>query len=334
MELLKRLALVVPTFLGVTLVAFLLIRLIPGDPVETLMGERGIDPVRHAQLQRQLGLAGPLYLQYFTYLRQLARGDLGRSIATSDSVASEFLARFPATLELSATAMVFAIVAGIPAGMLCAVKRGTVYDHAIMGASLTGYAMPIFWWGLLLILVFSVHLGWTPVSGRIGVEYDVRPVSHFLLIDAALSADRGAFRSALEHLILPAAVLGTIPLAVTARMTRSAMLEVLSQDYIRAARAKGVSRTRLLLVHALRNALIPVITVIGLQVGQLLSGAVLTETLFSWPGIGKWLVESIHRRDYPVVQGGVLLIASAIIVLNLAIDFVYRVVNPRIRHPS
>ncbi|HTL12895.1 MAG TPA: ABC transporter permease subunit, partial [Bdellovibrionota bacterium] len=206
-------------------------------------------------------------------------------------------------------------------------------DYSVMGASLIGYSMPIFWWGLLLIMVFSVKLGWTPVSGRIGVEYDLAPITGLLLIDTLISKDGGweAWVSAAKHLILPATVLGTIPLAVIARMTRSSLLEVLGEDYVRTARAKGLSRGRVVWVHALRNALIPVITVIGLLFGSIITGAILTETIFSWPGIGKWLVKSVTSRDYPVIQGGVLLIAGMIVTINLAVDVLYALVNPRMR---
>ena len=203
-----------------------------------------------------------------------------------------------------------------------------------MGISLTGYSMPIFWWGLLLIMFFSVGLGWTPVSGRIDLLYDIPPVTGFMLIDTLLADEPGAFTDALRHLILPAIVLGTIPLAVIARMTRSAMLEVLREDYIRTARAKGLSPTRVVFVHGLRNALIPVLTVFGLQVGALLAGAVLTETIFSWPGIGKWLIDAIGRRDYPVVQNGILLVATLVVVTNFIVDLLYGVANPRIRVQS
>jgi len=226
----------------------------------------------------------------------------------------------------------FALIIGVPAGVAAALKRGSAIDHGVMGTALTGYSMPIFWWGLLLIMFFSVWLGWTPVSGRISVEFDEPVVTGFMLIDTWLSGDPGAFRSAVSHLILPTIVLGTIPLAVIARMTRSSMLEVLREDYIRTARAKGLSPARVIVMHALRNALIPVVTVVGLQVGTLLAGAVLTETLFSWPGIGKWLIDAISRRDYPVVQGGILLIATLVIVVNLLVDLLYGVLNPRIRH--
>ena len=330
--LLKRLGLVVPTFIGITLLVFALIRLLPGDPVEALSGERGMDEARHARLLKEFGLDRPLPVQYADYVWKAVRGDLGNSTITQEPVFKEFTARFPATIELSMCAMLFALVVGLPAGVLAAVKRNTVWDYSVMGASLTGYSMPIFWWGLLLILTFSVWLGWAPVSGRIAIQYDIAPQTGFMLVDALLASDKGAFRSALSHLILPAVALGTIPLAVIARMTRSSMLEVLREDYVRTARAKGASTFRVVGIHALRNALIPVVTTIGLQVGTLLAGAILTETIFSWPGIGKWLVEAIHRRDYPAVQGGILMSATVIIGVNLVVDVLYGVINPRIRH--
>jgi dipeptide transport system permease protein len=329
---LRRLALIVPTFLGVTLLAFALIHLIPGDPVENVSGERGMDPARRARLLHEFGLDRPLAVQYASYVGQVLRGDLGSSLTTHESVAHEFATLFPATVELASFALLFALVVGLPAGVVAAVKRNTAADYAVMGLSLTGYSMPIFWWALLLILFFSVQLGWTPVSGRIAVEYDVPFVTGFMLVDTLRAGDFAAFRSALSHLVLPAIVLGTIPLAVIARMTRSSMLEVLREDYIRVARAKGLSRLAVTLVHALRNALIPVVTVIGLQVGLLLSGAILTETIFSWPGVGNWLIHGVQSRDYPVVQGGILLVAAIVISVNLLVDVLYGVINPRIRH--
>ena len=328
----RRLALIIPTFVGVTLLTFALIRLVPGDPIELLVGERGIDPARHAALRAELGLDRPLLEQYGIYIGDVLSGDLGRSIVTKTPVLEEFLTLFPATIELSVMAILLAITLGIPIGILAAVRRGTVFDYATMSISLTGYSMPIFWWGLLLILVFSVDLGLTPVSGRISVIFYIQPVTGFLLIDTLIAGDTEAFFSALHHLILPAIALGTIPLATIARMTRSSMLEVLGEDYIRTARAKGLPPLRVIGLHALRNALIPVITVIGLAVGVLLAGAILTETIFSWPGVGKWLVESVRRRDYPVLQGGILLVACVIIAVNVAVDLIYGVINPRIRY--
>ncbi len=329
---LKRLGLVVPTFLGITLLVFSLIRLIPGDPVEALSGERGMTDERYHRLIHEFGLDRPLPVQYGDYVWRALHGDLGLSAITHEPVFSEFIARFPATVELSIVAMLFAVAIGLPAGIVAAVKRNTVWDYSVMGASLTGYSMPIFWWGLLLILTFSVGLGWTPVSGRLAIQYDIPTVTGFMLVDSLLSGDKGAFRSALSHLILPAIALGTIPLAVIARMTRSSMLEVLREDYVRTARAKGAGQIRVVAIHALRNALIPVVTTIGLQIGTLFAGAILTETIFAWPGIGKWLVEAIHRRDYAAVQGGILMTATIIIGVNLIVDVLYGVINPRIRH--
>ncbi len=327
----SRLALVLPTFFGMTLLAFFLIRLVPGDPIETLAGERGIDAARHAKLLHEYGLDQPLLTQYGIYIGKVLHGDLGKSIITQTPVAQEFLSLFPATVELALCAMVFALLIGIPAGVLAAVKRNSWLDHGLMGVSLTGYSMPIFWWGLLLILLFSVQLGWTPVSGRIAVVYFIEPRTGFLLIDSALSEEGGAFRSALSHLILPTVVLGTNPLAVVARMTRSAMLEVMGEDYIRTARAKGLSAFRVLGIHAMRNAMVPVVTVIGLQIGVLFTGAILTETIFSWPGVGKWLIEAIARRDYPVLQGGMLLLGLIVMSVNVLVDLSYGLINPRIR---
>jgi dipeptide transport system permease protein len=329
---LTRLTLVVPTFIGITLLVFVLIRLIPGDPIETMAGEHGIDPARLAQLRSEYGFDQPVLVQYGLYLSRLAHGDLGRSIVTHEPVISEFRTLFPATIELSVCAILFALCLGLPAGIIAAVRRNSIFDHGVMAISLTGYSMPIFWWGLLLILLFSVQLGWTPVSGRIAVQYYIEPVTGFLLIDTLLDGDFGAFRSALSHLVLPMIVLGTVPLAVIARMTRSAMLEVLGEDYIRTARAKGLPPFRVIAIHALRNALIPVVTVIGLQVGVLFTGAILTETIFSWPGVGKWLIEGINRRDYPVLQGGTLLIGAIVMIVNLLVDVTYGLINPRIRY--
>ncbi|WP_152220597.1 ABC transporter permease subunit [Pseudomonas sp. SCB32] len=328
----RRFGLLIPTFFGVTLLTFALIRLIPGDPVEVMMGERRVDPQMHAEAMHRLGLDKPLYQQYLDYIGNLAQGNLGESLTTRDSVWKEFLTLFPATLELSLAALLFAGTFGLLAGVIAALKRGSLFDHGVMTISLAGYSMPIFWWGLILIMLFSVSLGWTPVSGRLDLLYDIEPKTGFMLIDTLLSGEQGAFLDAVRHLILPAIVLGTIPLAVIARMTRSSMLEVLREDYVRTARAKGLSPTRVVFVHALRNAMIPVLTVFGLQVGTLLAGAVLTETIFSWPGIGKWLIDAIGRRDYPVVQNGILLVATLVILVNFIVDILYGLANPRIRH--
>ena len=330
--LLKRIGLLIPTFVGVTIAAFAFIRMIPGDPVLLMAGERGLTPERHAALLKQFGYDRPMYEQYLEFLMGAFQGDLGTSIVSKKPVVTEFFTLFPATLELSICAIIFAVAIGVPAGIIAAVRRGSILDHGVMGTALVGYSMPIFWWGLLLIIFFSVTLHWTPVAGRISLLYFFPPVTGFMLIDSLLSGQKGAFASTVTHLILPTIVLGTIPLAVIARQTRSAMLEVLSEDYVRTARAKGLSPTSVVGVHALRNALIPVITTIGLQVGVLFGGAILTETIFSWPGIGKWMVDSITRRDYPVVQGGLLMIAAIVMLVNLIVDLLYGLINPKIRH--
>lgn len=329
---LRRLGLLIPTFIGVSLVAFFFIRLLPGDPVLLLAGERGISPERYAELMHRFGFDLPLWKQFIFYFTDLLHGDFGTSISTKKPIFTEFFTLFPATLELSFCAVIFAVALGVPAGVIAAVKRNSWFDHTAMATALVGYSMPIFWWALLLIIVFSGILGWTPVSGRISLMFFFPKVTGFMLIDSLLSGKAGAFQSAVSHLILPTIVLGTIPLAVIARQTRSAMLEVLGEDYIRTAKAKGLSPFRVVAVHALRNALIPVITTIGLQIGVLMAGAILTETIFSWPGVGKWMVDSIFRRDYPAVQGGLVLIALIVMAVNLVVDMLYGLVNPKIRH--
>ena len=296
-----------------------------------MAGERGMTDERYAKLMSQFGFDLPLWQQYWSYLTGILQGDLGVSFKTKRPVWDEFFTLFPATLELTLCAIVFAVVLGIPAGIVAAVKRGKWPDQMLMSTALVGYSMPIFWWALLLIILFSGMLGWTPVSGRISLLYFFPNGTGFMLIDSLRSGQSGAFASAVQHLILPTIVLGTIPLAVIARQTRSAMLEVLSEDYVRTARAKGLSPMRVNGLHALRNAMIPVITVIGLSVGTLLAGAILTETIFSWPGIGKWMVEAISARDYTSVQGGLLMIALIVMIVNLVVDVMYGLVNPKIR---
>lgn len=328
---LSRLLYLVPTFVGITIVAFAFPRFLEGDPVLLMAGERGVTPERHAQLSAQLGYDKPLVMQYFDFVGRLMHGDFGNSLVTKKPVLTEFLALFPATIELGLVAILLATLIGVPIGVLAAIKRGSWFDQISMTGALVGFSMPIFWWGLLLIIFFSGWLGWTPVSGRISLMYFFPNVTGFMLIDSLISGQRGAFASAVQHLILPSLVLATIPLAVIARQTRSAMLEVMGEDYVRTARAKGMPRSRVVGIHALRNAMIPVVTTIGLQIGVLLAGAILTETIFSWPGIGKWMIDSISRRDYPAVQSGLLLIAGVVMVVNLLVDLTYGLINPRIR---
>ncbi|MGF0537635.1 ABC transporter permease subunit [Agrobacterium sp. ES01] len=329
---LGKLLYLIPTFLGITIIAFAFVRVLPGDPVLLMAGERGITPERHAELSAILGFDRPIWAQYFEFLGRLLHGDLGYSLVTKKPVLTEFLALFPATAELGIAAILIATLIGVPVGVIAAIKRGSWFDQISMTSALIGFSMPIFWWGLLLIILFSGILQWTPVSGRISLMYYFPSVTGFMVIDSLLSGQKGAFASALSHLILPSVVLATIPLAVIARQTRSAMLEVMGEDYVRTARAKGMPPSRVVGIHALRNAMIPVITTIGLQVGVLMAGAILTETIFSWPGIGKWMIDSISRRDYPVVQSGLLLIAALVMIVNLLVDLTYGLINPRIRH--
>ncbi|MDC9823198.1 ABC transporter permease subunit [Devosia sp. ZB163] len=328
---LQKLALIVPTIIGITIASFAFIRLLPGDPILAMAGQHGVTPERYEILKEQFGFNLPIWQQYFNYVAGILQGNFGVSLATKRPVIDEFLTLFPATVELALFAMLIAVALGIPAGIFAAIKRGSWFDQITMGVALTGYSMPIFWWGLLLIIFFSGYLGWTPVSGRISLSFFFPRVTGFMLIDSLIAGKPDAFISALRHLILPAVVLGTIPLAVIARQTRSAMLEVLGEDYVRTARAKGLEPNRVVGVHAFRNALIPVVTTIGLQIGLLMAGAILTETIFSWPGIGKWMIDSISKRDYVSVQSGLLLIALIVMAVNLIVDILYAVINPRIR---
>ena len=331
--LIKRLLLTIPTFVALMFVTFMMMRLVPGDPIEVRRGERGIDPVRLEQLRHEMGLDQPVWKQFLDYGNGILHGDFGTSIVSKTPITHEFLALFPATLELSLCAGLFAILLGVPAGAFAAVKRGKFFDQALMATALAGYSMPIFWWGLVLILFFSNTLHLTPVSGRVDlVKFYYPPHTGLLLIDSLIWGPKGAFLDVVRHLILPTIVLGTLPLAVIARMTRSSMLEVLEEDYVRTAKAKGLSPFRIVGIHALRNAFIPVITAIALQIGSLLAGAVQTETIFSWPGVGHWLISSIGRRDYPALQGGIMMIAVVVITVNLLLDLTLGIINPRLRH--
>lgn len=326
----------IPTLLGISLICFFMIRLIPGDPVLNLVGERGVDPLRYLEMKKALGLDQPIINQFWHFLNNAIHGNLGTSIVSNNSVWFEFMERFPATVELGLVGLFFATIIGIPLGIYAAIKRNSFFDYFLMSSSLIGYSMPIFWWGLILILIFSVKLGLTPVSGRIDLTFDIPQYTGLYLIDTLQSVVTRAeglrpFWSALKHLILPATALGTIPLAVIARMTRSSMLEVLGEDYIRTARAKGMGRKRIIYIHALRNALVPIVTTLALLFGSIITGAILTETIFSWPGIGKWIVQSITSRDYPVIQGGVLIISFIIIMTNIIVDMIYYFLNPKMR---
>jgi dipeptide transport system permease protein len=327
-----RIVQMVLTFIVLATLLFFGIRAVPGDPVEVRVGEHGISPERLAYFRHELWLDRPVIVQLGHYFWQILHGDFGISLVSQKPVITEFFTLFPATIELSIAATLFAVIIGVPAGILAALTRGKATDYTLTTGAVIGNSMPIFWWGILLIIFFSITLNITPTGGRIDDLYYFEDGTGFMLWDSFWSDQDGAFLSALSHLILPAIVLGTIPLAVVMRNTRSAMLEVLNEDYVRTARAKGLSPFRVIGLHALRNALIPVVTAIGLMISTLIAGAVQTERVFSWPGVGNWLFNSFYRRDYPALQGGILIITVVVIFVNLGVDLLYGVINPRIRH--
>ena len=329
---LKRLIRSLPVLFSITLVAFFLVRWVPGDPVQQLLGERGASETAVKEMKEILGLDKPLIVQYSIFLSRFFQGDLGESIVTSQPVLKEFFTYFPATLELSFMALIIALLLGIPMGVIAALKRQKLLDHFLIGFSLLGFSMSVFWWGLVLILIFSVFLGWTPVSGRVGILYDIPHITGLYLIDSWFSEEKGlAFISALKHLILPGLTLATIPLAFIFRITRASFIEVLDQDFVRTAKAKGLGNFKVLFGHVLKNALIPIITIVGFLAGTLLTGAILTETVFSWPGIGRWFVQGVLSRDYPVITGGVLVMAFFIVFCNLLVDVLYGILDPKVK---
>lgn len=318
------------TLLGISVLVFLLLHLVPGDPAEVLLGERAT-AAAVAQLRAELGLDDPLPLQYARFLGRVLRGELGRGLRTREPIWKEIRDRFPATLELALTALLLALLLGGTLGVLAAARRGTWLDTLASGFAVAGVSTPIFWLGLLFIFLFSWKLGWLPISGRLSPRMELVPLTRFVLVDALLTGNPAAFWDALRHLALPALTLSTLPLAQMARITRASVLETLDQDYIRTAHAKGLGPRAVLFRHALRNALIPIITVAGLQFGLLLSGAILTETVFAWPGVGRWLVNAVHARDLHAIQGGTLVVATCFVLVNQTADFLYRWANPRLR---
>jgi ABC-type dipeptide/oligopeptide/nickel transport system permease component len=325
----KRILYLIPALIVLTILVFSILHLTPGDPALAILGEHAskesIDKVR-----KELGLDKPLYVQYLIFLKRISKGDFGKSIKSDRPVLKEFSERFSATFELAIMSMVFAIIFGIAAGVISATYRYSIFDYATMSLSVAGLSIPVFWFGLILIYFFAVKLGILPVSGRLSYEYYIENITGFYLIDSLLTKDYGAFIDALKHIIMPAFVLSSIPASIIARITRSSMIDVLKEEYIKTAYAKGCSRARVVLVHALKNAMIPVITVIGLMLGSLLAGAILTETTFSWPGIGKWIVNAVYERDFPIIQGATIIIAVIFMLLNLAVDIIYTFLNPRI----
>lgn len=329
----KRLLGLIPVLLGITLLVFTLLHLIPGDPATVLLGERAT-PEQVTALREQLGLNQPLIGQYLTFLSSLVRFDLGSSIISGVPILDEVRSRLPATIELSLGAMAIALTLGIPAGVFAAVRKNSWLDNLVMTGSLLGVSLPVYWLGLLLSYLFSVNLQWLPSSGRLSVTagFNFQPITEFYVVDALLQLNVTLLQDVLAHLILPALTLSTIPLAILARITRSAMLEALSQDYIRTARAKGVPERWVIAQHAFKNALLPISTITGLQFGTLLGGAILTETIFAWSGIGSWIYEGILARDYPVVQGGVIFVAIAFVLINLVVDLSYAFFDPRVRY--
>lgn len=329
---LRRLLLLIPILLGLTLLIFLFIRLLPGDPAGAILGERAT-PEALERVRAALGLDRPLHEQYFEYVSGLARLDLGSSFITDRDVVDDFLQRFPATIELTVAAMVFALGLGIPLGMLSAKRRGTWADNLGTVVSLVGISIPIFFLGLMLKYLFAIQWPILPDSGRIDlITYYIPRVTNFMTIDAILAGEWGGFVDALRHLVLPGIALGTIPLAIIMRVTRASVIDVLNEDYVRTANAKGLRSAVVDRRHVLRNALLPVVTVIGLQLGLLLGGAILTETIFGWGGVGKWIYDAVVNNDYQVVQSGVLLLAMIFILVNLAVDISYAYLNPRIRY--
>ncbi|HEX6708897.1 MAG TPA: ABC transporter permease [Rubrobacter sp.] len=327
----RRIFQIIPVLLGVSIVVFFMVRAIPGDPAQLLLGQQATE-AQVAQVRENMGLDKPIFVQYGLFLADAVRGDLGDSIVTGRPVTTELAERFPATLELTAFAMLIAVLVGVPVGVISAVKQYSLLDKTTSVLALTGISMPIFWLAMILIVIFFVNLGWLPFPGRLSTNVSIPAITGLVLVDSLLALNFGAFWDGLLHLIMPAVALGTIPMAVVTRMTRSSMLEVMNEDYVRTARAKGVVPWRVVSKHALRNAMLPTVTVIGLQVGLLMGGAVITETIFSWPGVGQIAYESIFRRDYAMIQGVVLYGATLFVLVNLAVDILYAVLDPRVRY--
>lgn len=327
----KRLLVLIPVLLGVSLIVFILVRLIPGDPARVIMGLKA-RPESIRLFHERYGLDKPIAVQYVLWLSHMIQGDMGDSLRTHTPVLQELMIRFPHTLELAIASMIVGTTLGVGFGILASIHRNSLVDYATMVAALAGLSMPTFWLGLILIFLFSVTVGWLPTGGRMGYNVSVETVTRLPLLDSLLTTNWRGFMDLFKHLLMPAVTLATPIIAVTARMTRSSMLEVMSQDYIRTARAKGLKEMVVVSRHALRNALLPVVTVLGLDVGWLLGGAVVTESIFAWPGVGRYVFESIKARDYPAIQASILFIAATFVIVNLVVDILYAYINPRIRY--
>ena len=327
----KRLLMLIPVLLGVSILSFLLIHLAPGDPARTMAGEHASPQTINA-IREKYGLDKPITTQYWIWLKRVLRGDMGRSIVSNEYVTKEILDRFPNTVELTLFSLMIAIIVGSFAGIISASKQYSALDYTTMGVALFGVSMPVFWLGIMLMMVFGVFLRWLPIGGRINILIPFQRITGLYLLDSLIKGNFAAFVSALRHLILPSIALATIPMATIARVTRSSMLEVLRQDYIRTERAKGLPERTVIYKHAVKNAMLPVITVIGLNFGLLLAGAILTETVFSWPGMGRYVVKAVGMRDYPAVQGCVLFFALMFVVVNLITDVLYIFIDPRIKY--
>lgn len=327
----RRLLLAIPILIGISLIVFLMLHTAGGDPAELKLGMRA-DPESVAALRHEMGLDRPLVVQYLDFLGNALTGDLGRSYRSNAPVAEEVFARFPATIELALASMLIGTIVGLVAGTIAGIKRNSIFDYSSTFVALLGVSIPTFWLGLALMVVFGVWLEWLPISGRVNPRLGADPSAHFLVVNSLIHGDWRVFEDSFKHLILPALTLAGWPAAIIARMTRAALIETMGQDFIRTARAKGLRERVVVFAHAYRNAMIPVLTVVGLEFGGMLGGAVVTETVFAWPGVGKLTVDAIAARDYQVIQGVVLLLGAVFILINLTVDLLYAAIDPRIRY--
>ncbi|EJL22322.1 ABC transporter permease [Brevibacillus sp. BC25] len=327
----RRILMLIPVLVGMSIIVFSIIRAIPGDPALTILGEKAT-PQAIADIREALGLNNPWYIQYFDYMKNILSGNLGESLQTNAPISDEIMPYLAATTELTIVSMLIAVFIGVNAGILSAWKQNSWFDYSAMLIALVGVSMPIFWLGLMEQWVFAQELKWLPSVGRDNSRNPVEAITHFYILDTMIAGQWDQLWEVIKHLILPGIALGTIPMAIIARITRSSMLEVMRADYVRTARAKGLTQFWVVYKHALKNAMIPVLTVIGLQTGLLLGGAVLTETIFGWPGVGRYIVTAIGNRDYPVIQSGILVIATIFVLINLLVDLLYAYIDPRIKY--